>query len=300
VLTGDSAAVLTELGAQYELGVAPDMAVEAMLETVHAIARIQAGAEPDLVMSQEGRAQLGEWAERLSPAMLHRFWQLLLKGLEEVKRGTMALQAAEMALLRLVHAAGLPDPGKLIRALETAGPTTEVPLVHADPPLAAEREPVRARQVEFHTQPPRVPVPDDAGAPPDARLPTPPTDFEGVRAFAERYPLPRVEAWLHDDVGAVRMTSGELVLAGREDREMLTRLRTAWRETFGVDLAVSFDERANVPTLRAQKAAAKQAERQTVLDDPNVRAVVAAFPDAELIGYELPDGTIYEKTGTDA
>ena len=47
----------------------------------------------------------------MSHATLHRLWQLLLKGIEEVAVAVMPREAAEMALLRIVHASSLPDPG---------------------------------------------------------------------------------------------------------------------------------------------------------------------------------------------
>ncbi len=49
---------------------------------------------------------------------LHRLWQLLLKGLAEVQAAPVPLQAAEMALLRLIHASDLPDPAELVKRLQ--------------------------------------------------------------------------------------------------------------------------------------------------------------------------------------
>ena len=73
------------------------------------------GADPS--QSAEEREALGEWASRLSFAQLHRLWQLLLKGHDEAVRSAMPLEAAEMALLRIVHAAELPDPAELLKRM---------------------------------------------------------------------------------------------------------------------------------------------------------------------------------------
>ena len=53
--------------------------------------------------------------------VLTRCWQMLLKGLGEVQAAPSPLQAAEMALIRLTHAADLPPPGELARRLLEAG-----------------------------------------------------------------------------------------------------------------------------------------------------------------------------------
>src|SRR5690606_16886603 len=52
------------------------------------------------------------------PGQLHRLWQLLLKGYDEVRTAPDPLVAAQMALLRVMHAADLPDPGELAKRLE--------------------------------------------------------------------------------------------------------------------------------------------------------------------------------------
>ena len=46
---------------------------------------------------------------------LTRAWQMLLKGLLEVRDATRPLAACEMALIRLAYAADLPPTDKLVR-----------------------------------------------------------------------------------------------------------------------------------------------------------------------------------------
>ena len=77
-----------------------------------------------------GRAQL--------PA-LHRLWQLFLKGHDEVARAALPIEAAEMALLRAIHASTLPDPGELARQIRDGGVSaTSAPAVtHQAAPAAA-------------------------------------------------------------------------------------------------------------------------------------------------------------------
>ena len=48
-------------------------------------------------------------------ARIHRLWQMLLKGLQDVDVAPDPREAAEMALLRLIHAADMPDPASAAR-----------------------------------------------------------------------------------------------------------------------------------------------------------------------------------------
>ena len=67
---------------------------------------------------------------------LHRLWQLLLKGHDEVRAAPDPLVAAQMALLRVLHAADLPDPGTLAKKLEETGRARSPPQRPPRPPSA--------------------------------------------------------------------------------------------------------------------------------------------------------------------
>ena len=58
------------------------------------------------------------WPRQLGWGSIHRLWQMLLKGLADVQIAPDPREAATMALLRLIHAADLPDPAS---ALARAG-----------------------------------------------------------------------------------------------------------------------------------------------------------------------------------
>ncbi|MES2303337.1 MAG: DNA polymerase III subunit gamma/tau, partial [Pseudomonadota bacterium] len=118
VLSGKGDTVLEEVAQQYSLAIEPVAMMRAQMDVVHRVTVTQiGGAGPD-IRSTEEREALEGWAKALSAGQLHRLWQLLLKGYEEVKTAPDPLVAAQMALLRVMHAAEMPDPGGLIRKLE--------------------------------------------------------------------------------------------------------------------------------------------------------------------------------------
>ena len=76
------------------------------------------------------------WADKLNWAGIHRLWQMLLKGLNDVAEAPDPQEAVVMALLRLIHAADLPDPAALAAKLSGSGapaPTAAAPSAPAVP-----------------------------------------------------------------------------------------------------------------------------------------------------------------------
>lgn len=118
LLDGDGKALLAAMADQYALGVEPLALMRGLMDLVHRITVAQvSGGQADAPTSEE-RTALEDWAGRLTPGQLHRLWQLLLKGHEEVRQAPDPLVSAQMALLRALHACELPDPGKLAKKIE--------------------------------------------------------------------------------------------------------------------------------------------------------------------------------------
>src|SRR5206468_11756466 len=89
--------------------------------SLHAATRAKAGANSDALLSAEERSAAAEVGAALSWGTIHRLWQMLLKGLQDVEVAPDPREAAEMALLRLIHAADMPDPASLMARLAGEG-----------------------------------------------------------------------------------------------------------------------------------------------------------------------------------
>src|SRR5690606_12116389 len=119
---GDAKTAITELRSQYASGADPIVVLADLLEYAHEVSRAQVlgeGADFDLAPDQAGR--LSALAKDISPASLARIWQMLLKGHEETRRAPDPLAAAEMTLIRLAVAAGLPSPEEAAAMLRGNG-----------------------------------------------------------------------------------------------------------------------------------------------------------------------------------
>jgi DNA polymerase III subunit gamma/tau len=258
LLAGDAPAALATLKDQYDLGVEPSALIRGLLECVHGITRAKVSGARDPAQSAEEREAYVEWASQLGFPALHRFWQLLLKGLAEVHGGAMPLEAAEMALLRIIHAAQLPDPAAVAEKL--AGAAVSPASAPASSPAAG------------------------AGA-------KPPATFRGLAELLEAGGHALLAHQLREDFRLVRYDPPELVVRptkpvpGKFDRELAVALKaltgTVWR--------IESSDADAEPSLHEQDKAEAESERQQVLDSPLVKAAFDAFPDAELIGYSLDD-----------
>jgi DNA polymerase-3 subunit gamma/tau len=260
LLSGDAQGALASVREQYDLGVEPSAMIRGLLESVHGITRAKVGGALDPAQPVEEREAYADWASRLSYAAVHRLWQLLLKGLGEVQSAAMPIEAAEMALLRVIHASELPDPAALMERL-------------------ANGETVAAR------------TPSTAPAEAQGALMKAPADYHGLIALLEQGGKRQLAQQLHDFAGLVRYEPPELVvrptkpLPGDFPRDVAAALKALTGTAWKVEVS---DAPAQPTMLEAEKAAAEDL-RQSVLDSPLVKAAFEAFPDAELTGYTIDE-----------
>ena len=119
-MKGDVARSLALLDNQYSAGASPVVVIQDLLELVHWLTRLKVAPDGagDAALAEAERTKGVAMAQVLTMPVLTRAWQMLLKGLSEVRIAPMPLQAAEMVLVRLAYAAELPPPADAIKALE--------------------------------------------------------------------------------------------------------------------------------------------------------------------------------------
>ncbi len=259
MLSGDGPAALAALAEQHDLGVDPVAVLRGLLELTHGITVAKVGSPPDPAQSEEERAALADWAAGLSFQMLHRIWQLLLKGHDEVARAADPAEAADMAILRIIHASQMPDPGELIRKLESGAAFV------AGPPSAVASSPAAGAQAAL------------------------PLDYPGLVAYLASNGKAHMAQQLHDYAGLVRYEPGVLVIRPTKPLpgEFGRDLAAALKAMSGMNWDVTTSDEAATPSLLDQERAQETAARDAVLATPVVKAVFDAFPDAEFVDYEI-------------
>ncbi|UVO52203.1 DNA polymerase III subunit gamma/tau [Sphingomonas sp. SUN019] len=257
VLAADAPGALAGLRRQYDHGVDPAGVLRALLEGVHGVTLLKVGAADDVAQPAEERAAYRDWADRLSFPALHRLWQLFLKGHEEVARAALPIEAAEMALLRAIHASSLPDPGDLARQIASGA----TPVIAA--PAAA---------------PAPIPEPARTGAP---------ADFAGLVALLEDKGHHALAARLKHGARIVDYTPGAIAFSGTRPiaTDTLGDLTAALKSVTGMPWKIAMRDAPGEATLKEIEDAAAAAERQAVLDTPMVKAAFETFPASELIDW---------------
>ena len=124
VLANDIASALASFNDIYQRGAEPEMLIADLLDIVHSASLCATGGSSATLIEGE-RAPIEELAA-LGIAKLGRAWQILLKGHGELNAAPNPATACEMLLIRLAHAAQMPSPDEILRALpDTAANTTD-------------------------------------------------------------------------------------------------------------------------------------------------------------------------------
>jgi DNA polymerase-3 subunit gamma/tau len=111
-----------------------------------------------------------------------------------------------------------------------------------------------------------------------------PENFAALIKLIEQRGKHQLALQLHDQVGLVRYAPPELVLkpARPLGGEWPRELAAALKSLTGTSWQVSLSDEPGEPSLLDQEKIAEERVRSDVLADPSVRAVMDAFPDAEL------------------
>lgn len=260
LLAGDAAATLTHLDEAHSLGIDPASLIRGLMEAVHSVTRAKAGASGDVLQSAEEREAAAEWATKLGWGAIHRLWQLLLKGLQDVGQAPDPNEAAAMALLRLVHAADLPDPATLLARLASGQGSVAAP-----------------------SAAPSAPPPAPTGSV---------ATFNDLIVAIEGAGKRILGLQLRDQVGLVQFAPGEIVLRPLRPLgpDFPRELAASAKEVTGSTWAVSFTDAGGEPSLQQQERIAEEQVRATVLKEPGVRALMDAFPDATLESVAISKG----------
>ncbi|MBX7492644.1 DNA polymerase III subunit gamma/tau [Qipengyuania sp. 1NDW9] len=261
ILEGDAKATLAAVDDQYALGVEPLALMRSLMDLTHRIALAQVSGGEAEASTAEEREQLTEWAGRLEVGQVHRLWQLLLKGHDEVRQAPDPLVSARMALLRVLHASNLPDPGKLAKKLEE---------------LAA-RGPAPAA------------TPGESAAP----ATTASLDWEELVEKVDQVGQMQAANLMRYQVRPISVEEGKLVYSRdpRFDQDIEPILKDALYALSGTRWQLEVGDPAMaVPSIEEAKQAKVEAAKAAMREHPMVKAVEAAFPDAEMLedGAELP------------
>ncbi len=317
---------MAQTGDLYAAGADPLVVLSDLLELTHWLTRLKVApnAGDEINHAETERVRGAEMAGALSFPVLARTWQMLLKGLGETRGAPEPLAALEMALLRLAYVAELPTPAEAIGALDagvpaaSAKPLATVTPGAAPPGPAADATPPSASRPRPQSGPPAEDAPRAALATAPRLLPEPalepepelesdsesvpapsaaqpgranPASFAAVLELVEEHREMVLLAQLQASVHLVGFEPGRIELRVAEGGDsagisQLGDLLSRWTESRWVTV---FSDATGEPTVTEQVAMKRAARLADARETPAVKAVLAAFPDAELTDLREPD-----------
>ena len=297
ILNSESGAVIDGIRAQYALGAEPLALIRGIMDLTHAVTLAKLSRTADPLLSEEDKLAVQSWSLQLGNATLHRMWQLLLKGHQEVIEAPRALEACEMALLRIMHARQMPDPGELAELLASgiaagaasggsapsaaAAPDKHSPLMESTDVAAPAAEP--------------EPVAQDTPQSSEMRTLA---DLEAVLISAGFHQIARL---LHDHVRLIRLNDSNLVFAATAmlsagyGNELAQALKVATGQRWQVaaqapiadlpkdDISPETGTGSAMLSLLEQAELARKDKETAIRAHPLVDAALKAFPGAHIL-----------------
>ncbi len=257
MLEGEAPALLGEIHKQHALGVEPLSLMRGVMDLVHKITVAQIGGSDSDAPTLEEREAIHTWSLGLKPAQLHRLWQLLMKGHDKVRGAPDPLVAAQMALLRVLHASDMPDPGSLVKQLEDMMASAPAPAPQAGTASGEGANASAAAQA---------------------------LDWRELVELIERKFL-GLGSRLRMQVRPITVERGKLAysLADGFSDDFTSELRDALNQTTGDAWQVTQQDVAGESTLVEREAQERADAIELLKNDPLVAATMAAFPSARLV-----------------
>ena len=311
VMKGDLQTSLAMLKEQYNQGAEPGRVLADIAEFVHFVTslKIAPRERPDAAVTADEHARGTQLAASLSMAVLTRAWQMLSKGINEVKDSPRPLAAADMVLVRLAYAADLPSPEDLLRRLANAPTSGAVEagggassrgggaVARSTSPIQASAGPSngggamtasagggRAMLVASSPAPMAVAAPDME---PRVRL----LRFEDVVTLAQVNRDIQLKIALERDVRLVRFEEGSIdfALVPGASPQIAQTLMRRLQEWTGIRWIVAVSREDGAPSLKEQSDSREAEKMVGVRANPLVRSVLDRFPGAEIVAIRAPD-----------
>ena len=291
VMAGDAAAALGGFEQQYRDGADPAMVLEDLLEISHWLTRIKVvpAAADDPRAPEVERLRGKDLEARLSMAALSRAWQMLLKGLGEVRAAPSPRQAAEMVLIRLAYTSTLPTPEEALKSLpgtETATPVQAVASAGPSPALSPTPAPVAIAGSAAPAMQPRAELAPTPELTPELTPEAVPeiASFDEVLALVAGRREAVLLRHLENDLRLVHFEPGRIEFnpLAEAPADLASRLSGFLNEATESRWIVSVSAEPGEPTRTEQRATAEQTLKSEMADQPLVKAVMETFPGATI------------------
>jgi len=296
-LMGKSEDSLNIMAGLYSDGADPIVVLQDMLDFTHNLTKLKALPklpESQLNVTKDERTRLVDLTGKLSMPTLGRTWQLLLKGLGEVKSSPDPQQAAEMIILRLLYAADLPDPAALIKKIKD-GNQDSAPQTTAAAPQSKNVQQDVQQNAQAHVQTPAPTSPSGAmDNQPVAQLNNAPqaalktneapqghdlSTLDGLVKALEDHAMMILAGQVYQYVQLVKLEEGLIEYNADEHapERLAQELTQALKQITNSRWVVSVSNKQGAPTLAASDEALDQQKREALMKEPLIEKIIQTF-----------------------
>jgi DNA polymerase-3 subunit gamma/tau len=275
VFRGEAATALGQFDSLHLDGADPLQILSDLANALHVTTRVKvvgAGGAGE-ALTRDEKEQAAALADSLTMPALTRAWQMLQKGLDEASRAPDTLAAAEMVLIRLAYASGLPSPDEVIRLLGGGAGAARAPGREAAlTTTKASTGPVTALE----------PVPRPAGITAPAQ--DGPESFAAVIELAGERRDAKLKMHLEEHVSLVRFESGrlEIGLLDGAPSGLPHEIAEKLGKWTGRRWIVAVSREQGEPPVGEVRRAREAVELAELKAHPAVQAVLSEFPGAEI------------------
>lgn len=312
LMRGDVAGALTEFRAQYDVGADPSVVLTDLADFNHLVTRLRFTPDVanDATLSEDERLRGRDFAQKLSVRVLSRTWQILLKGITEVDTAARPIQAAEMLLIRLAHAADLPTLDEALKGLENGSVSAPRPqpsggarsnggsqpearasvdAVAASSMMPASGGPATAmRLVETQPQSVQSPVPQQfAENTPQPSVPI--NSLADIVALADKYRDMQFKILVKNCVRQSSIAAGRLEIGLTDDapKSLPSDISQRLLNWTGIRWVVTVARDVSGQTIAEAETERRDNLVTDARADPDVAAILAAFPGAKITDVRI-------------
>ena len=222
-------------------------------------------------------------SESLSMAVLTRAWQILLKGIAEIKYSQSPAKALDMLLIRLAYAAELPTPIELLKKEDETDTAQKKTEKLRELPSSVPQETVQ----------PKVEVPISSDTQPSASNPNPSQNIQTISdivALAQKDKEMLLYFNIANYVHPIELSFGKLKFSEVEGipTNLCQELRVYLKKKTGIDWDIATVKGvAGGKTVKELATENKARIKENLSSAPLVQEVFKVFPSAQIETFNI-------------
>lgn len=325
VLEGKADIALKFSANMHENGAESLQILHDLIDITHYVSRVSAA--PDLLRDIHYASSEQDLAKEMATAFsiphLARIWQILLKGLDEMRQATKPQATLEMLLIRMAYAANLPTPAQLIKKLQNAPavnamatasnasasngeihahtnaymPTTAgnpapaaptalnnvMPISARTAQTAATAQSLQAQPAAFHQNTALALKPETAEESPEEII----ENFEQMVALFAKYKEPVLHAHLTHDLRPAAFEQGQITLqpVSYISPDIMARIQRRLKEWTGASWHINLVNEGGGATLAEIAKRQKQQALEYAKNHPRIQEIAHIFEGVEVMDF---------------